>query len=224
MSRVLVVSIHPDDETFGCGGTLLKHKANQDEVYWLNITGGDETHPYGFTSEVLMKRESQIEHVNQLYNFDGFQNLSMPTQMLDTLSIMDIVNSIDKVIKEIQPDQLYLPNRSDAHSDHRIGFSALYSCTKSFRKPYIKKIMMYETLSETEFAPALHENFFNPNMYVDISQYFEKKLQIMEVYDTEIMPDPYPRSFHAMRGLNAYRGSRIGKMYAEAFVILYEEL
>ena len=36
--RVLVVAGHPDDEALGCGGTLLKHKKDGDEIFWLIIT------------------------------------------------------------------------------------------------------------------------------------------------------------------------------------------
>ena len=27
MKKILVLAVHPDDETLGCGGTLLKYKA-----------------------------------------------------------------------------------------------------------------------------------------------------------------------------------------------------
>ena len=37
MSKVLVIAPHPDDETLGCGGTLFRHKANGDEIYWLIV-------------------------------------------------------------------------------------------------------------------------------------------------------------------------------------------
>ena len=37
-NKVLVIAVHPDDETLGCGGTLLKHKANGDDIYWLIVT------------------------------------------------------------------------------------------------------------------------------------------------------------------------------------------
>lgn len=30
--KILVISPHPDDETLGCGGTILKHKDGLDEV------------------------------------------------------------------------------------------------------------------------------------------------------------------------------------------------
>lgn len=37
MIKVLVISPHPDDETLGCGGTILKDKDLGDETYWLTI-------------------------------------------------------------------------------------------------------------------------------------------------------------------------------------------
>ena len=81
---------------------------------------------------------------------------------------------------------------------------------------------MYETLSETEFAPALLENAFIPNTFVDITDYIDKKIEIMKLYDTEIMPDPLPRSVHAIKGLAAFRGSRIGVRFAEAFMCIFQ--
>jgi LmbE family N-acetylglucosaminyl deacetylase len=39
MRKVLVISVHPDDETIGAGGTLLKHKNLGDKIFWVNITG-----------------------------------------------------------------------------------------------------------------------------------------------------------------------------------------
>jgi len=36
--KILVIAPHPDDETLGCGGTILKHKDLRDQIYWLIIT------------------------------------------------------------------------------------------------------------------------------------------------------------------------------------------
>jgi len=38
MEQVLAIAVHPDDETLGCGGTLLKHKAGGDRINWLILT------------------------------------------------------------------------------------------------------------------------------------------------------------------------------------------
>jgi N-acetylglucosamine malate deacetylase 1 len=224
MKNVLVVSVHPDDETIGCGGTILKHKEKGDKINWLIITGPTKNHPYDFSEELIVNRQNEIGLVGLKYNFDKVFNLGLPTQLLDEIDFREIVGSIDKVVNQIKPEIIYLINRSDVHSDHRVAFQAVYVCTKNFRKPFIEKILMYETLSETEFSPALLENVFIPNVFVDISAYIDKKLEIMSVYKSEVMPDNLPRSYNAIKALAAYRGSRIGVNYAEAFMLLFEKL
>jgi len=221
---VLVVSAHPDDETIGCGGAILNHVAQGDSVFWLNVTGVSDHHPHGFTKEFIKGRSQLILRVAEEYGFTRSYNLQLPTMMLDTIPLYDLVKKIDRVVSEIEPNTIYLPNRSDVHSDHRVVFQAAYACTKNFRKPYIREIFMYETLSETEFAPAVPESMFTPNTYVDITDYMARKLEIVRMYDTELMPDPMPRSEYAIKSLAGYRGSRIGVRYAEAFQSIYRVL
>jgi len=38
MTNILVIAPHPDDETLGVGGTILRHKFQNDRVAWLIIT------------------------------------------------------------------------------------------------------------------------------------------------------------------------------------------
>jgi LmbE family N-acetylglucosaminyl deacetylase len=223
MHKVLFISVHPDDETFGCGGTILRFINEGKEVYWLNITGISVEHPFGFSKEHVDFESRLVDKVGRMYGFKQVYNLKLPTMMLDTLPYSTLISKIDAVITEVKPDTLFLPNRSDVHSDHQVSFQASYACTKSFRKPYISSIFMYETLSETEFAPALSENSFIPNFYIDISDYWDKKIHMIRQYESEIMPDPLPRSFHAVMGIAAYRGSRIGAMYAEAHMLIYRK-
>lgn len=223
MKKVLFVAVHPDDETIGCGGTILKHKEKGDKIYWLIITGPTENHPYGFSAELIEQRENEIKLVARKYSFEDVFNLSFPTQLLDGINLRELVVKIDEVIKTIQPDIIYLINRSDIHSDHRVAFQAVYACTKNFRHPYIKRILMYEALSETEFAPALPENAFTPNVFIDVTEFMEKKLDIMSLYKSENMPENMPRSLQTIKALGVYRGSRICVKYAEAFMLLFEK-
>ena len=81
---------------------------------------------------------------------------------------------------------------------------------------------MMETLSETEFAPALIESAFIPNVFIDISDYIDKKIEIMKIYKGELMPSPLPRSINTIKSLAAFRGSSISANYAEAFMLLKE--
>ncbi len=217
-NKVLIIAVHPDDETLGCGGTLLKHKANGDEIHWLICTTIDKSHSYYET------REKEIEKVSNLYGFDSVHNLRLKTMQVDEYSLSELVGKISKVINEVKPNIIYLPFKGDVHSDHRKIFEASFSCTKTFRYPFIKKIYMIETLSETEFAPSSVTDSFIPNVFVDISDFMDKKLEIMRVFESEISPHPFPRNEINIKALATFRGATCACEYAESFVLLKEIL
>ncbi len=216
MNKVLIIAVHPDDETLGSGGTLLKYKANGDEVHWLICTQVD------IKNDFYTTREGEIQKVHDLYKFDTVTNLQLKTMQVDEYSMSELIGKISKVINEIKPNIIYLPFKGDVHSDHRKIFEASYSCTKSFRYPFIKKIYMMETLSETEFAPSTKEDSFIPNVFVDISDFMDKKIEIMKVYESEIAEHPFPRSERNLRALATLRGATAGCAYAESFMLLKE--
>lgn len=218
MKKVIVVSAHPDDETLGAGGTLLKHFANGDEVYWLIITNVFEHQ--GFSKERVESRQAEIKAVSEAFGFKKVYNLNYPTMSLSSASLLKMVPEISKIFLEVEPNIVYCLNRSDAHSDHRVTFDAVMACTKSFRYPFIEKVLMYECLSETEFAPALSERAFVPNYFVDISPYFEKKVEIMKLFESELGNHPFPRSIQNIEALAIFRGATAGVKYAEAFQLL----
>ena len=217
-NKVLVVAVHPDDETLGCGGTLLKHKESTDEIHWLICTTIDKSHSY------YEKRAKEIKEVSDAYKFDSVHNLRLKTMRVDEYSMSELIVKISKIINEVQPNIIYLPFKGDVHSDHRAIFEASYSCTKSFRYPFVKKIYMIETLSETEFAPSTKEDSFIPNTFVDISKHMNKKIDIMKIFESEIENHPFPRSERNLEALATLRGATSGVEYAESFVLLKEIL
>lgn len=218
MKKVLVIAPHPDDETLGCGGTILKHRKNKDEVNWCIITlgnkdmGHDENH-MNLWKNIILKTQKQ-------FGIKRVFKLGYPTGGLDQVPLFKLVNSIKNVIKKTNPETVYINFSHDIHSDHQIVFNAVMSSVKSFNFPKIKRILMYETISETEFAANLENKSFNPNYFIDISPYLEKKLSIFKNYKTEIMKENLPRSISNIKALAKFRGSRIGKKYAEAFVLV----
>lgn len=218
MSKVIIISAHPDDETLGAGGTLLKHKNQGDEINWLIVTDVFENE--GFSKERVLSRKLEIEIVSRHFSFNNVYKLGYPTMKLNDTVLFELVNKISSIFQELKPEIIYVMNRSDAHSDHRIVFDAVMSCTKSFRYPYVKKVLMYECLSETEFAPILPERVYQPNYFVDISDFIEKKIEIMKIFNSELGEHPFPRSIKNIEALATYRGATVGVKYAESFQII----
>ncbi len=212
---ILVLAVHPDDETLGAGGTLLKHRKNGDHIHWLIATQVEDKN-----SENFKTRQKEIEIVSDLYNFDSVHYLGLSTMRVDEYSMKYLVDKISKVIQKIEPSVLYLPFKHDIHSDHRKIFDAAFSCSKSFRYPYLKTIYMMEILSETEFAPSSQENAFIPNVFVDITQFIDEKIKIMQIFKNEIEDHPFPRSIKNIEALATFRGAIAGCKYAESFMLL----
>ena len=215
MKNILVIAPHADDETLGCGGTLLRHAENGDKLFWLIATIPED-------KEKRMLMEQSVKKVSEAYNFDSVIQLELTETRIDLVPHAVIIKKISDAINANKPDIILLPNRTDVHSDHRIIFDLAYSCTKNFRFPFVKKLLMYETLSETEFSPSIDSLAFIPNTFVDVTLFVNRKIEIMEMYSSEIMQPPYPRSAPVIEALARYRGSRIGVAFAEAFVLLYE--
>ena len=218
MKKIIVISAHPDDETLGAGGTLLRHARQGDEIYWLIITNIFTSN--GFSESKVAERQEEIKLVAEKFGFKKTFNLNYPTMSLSGSELVTMIPQISSVFSEVEPEIIYTLNRSDAHSDHRVIFDATMACTKSFRYPYIKRVLMYECISETEFAPALTEKVFIPNYFVDVSDYLDEKLEIMKVFASELQPHPFPRSLENIKALAHFRGASVGVNYAEAFQLL----
>lgn len=223
---ILIISVHPDDETLGAGGTILKHLAMGDEVHCVFCTNISESE--GFDAKVVQKRQEEIQAVSKAYSFSITHLLDLKTMQLDTYARSFLVSKFSEIFQSIKPNILYLPFAYDIHSDHRMIFESAFACSKSFRYPFIERILMMETLSETDFAPSLPSQSFIPNVFVDISDFIEKKCEIMSIYKSEIAPPPFPRSLENIKALALLRGSTMGgersPTYAESFMLLKENI
>lgn len=220
MSKVMVIAPHPDDETLGCGGSLLKHKQAGDEIIWVIVTSINEE--LGFSPDRIAQRQDEIKSVGECYGFSEVIQLNFPTTQLDQVSSSALVSSMGRVISRLQPEIIYLPYRGDVHTDHKYVFDAAVSCTKWFRYPSIKRVLVYETLSETEFGINPDINAFRPNSFVNISEYLERKIEILNIFKSEMSDFPFPRSNMAVDSLAKLRGATAGFYAAEAFMLLKE--
>ncbi len=214
--KIMVVSPHPDDETLGAGGTLIKMKKLGHDIYWLNVT--DVSEDLGWDKTFVSKRRGQIEKIKNHYCFSEFFNLSFTPAKLSMIEENDLISVIKGIFDKVEPHWIIIPGNYDAHSDHRVVYNSCMAAAKSFRSPYIKRITTMEIVSETDCG--FQNEKFEPNMYVDITDEIENKIKAMEYYDTELQKEPFPRSVRNIRAVAAVRGAACGCDYAEAFQIL----
>ena len=219
--RVLTISAHPDDETLGCGGTLLKHAAQGDELHWLIAT---VCHEPQWSAELIARKACEVERVAEAYGMKKFYKLGFPNARLDTVAVSDLMAPIADVIADVRPELVYLLHGGDIHTDHYMLFTASMSVLKPFymKKRGIRRVVCYETLSSTDAAPPRWDRAFVPSIYCDITPHIDRKIQIMELYESEIHADPMPRGASAIRALARFRGTTISTEYAEAFTLVRE--
>ena len=216
----LIVGPHPDDELLGCGGTLLKRVAQGGTVGWILMTA--MSIEKGWNKQQVETRDVEIEQVRQGLGIsvDHLFKLNLPATELDQFSKSSLITSMAEVFKKFEPNEIFLPHPGDIHSDHRITFDIASACTKWFRFPSIKRVMTYETLSETDFGFDQVTSSFNPNLFVDITDYLDKKIDLLSLYKSEVKAHPFPRSLAAVRAQAVLRGAQRGVNAAEAFALL----
>ena len=106
-NKVLAIAVHPDDETLGCGGALLKHKANGDEIHWLIATDIKESE--GFEKTTVEKREEEINKIKELFGFSSVNRLGLSTTKIDEYGMSDLISKISSIINKVKPNIIYLP-------------------------------------------------------------------------------------------------------------------
>jgi LmbE family N-acetylglucosaminyl deacetylase len=214
--RVLAVAAHPDDEHLGLGATLARHVESGDEVTALVVSeGASSRYEPGaeYALQAAGKRAAAVLGLREV-RFLGF-----PDQRLDTVPLIEITQSIEKVIDEVRPTILYTHHWGDMNRDHRIVGEAVMVGARPIGESFPRTVLLFETPSSTEWAPPDPTSSFSPNHFVDVTRTIDKKLAAMACYESEVRPAPHPRSLEALRARAAYWGQIITRPYAEAFVV-----
>ena|SRR5438552_3158138 len=197
MKKILAIGPHPDDIELGCFGCMAKLSNEGNEIHFLVLTKGEGGTLEGdrvqeaVQSSELIKAKLYIENLRDRYISDG----------LETISV------IEKYIKDIQPEMVFIPTGNDTHQDHRATFYASLVACRS-----VNELYAYET-------PSTSRNFV-PNFFVDISYYIDLKIQAVKIHSSQggkgYMAD------RAVRGLAEYRAFDIllNDKYVEGFDII----
>lgn len=216
--KTLIIAPHADDELLGCGGMLLRRRAEGIVVGWLLVTAMSPS-----SAAKAKERQHEVEQVRDGLGIlpEHLYELGLPTTQLDQIPTRDLVGRISEVFAKFEPEEVLVPHAHDIHSDHRIVFDAVAACTKWFRYPSVKRVLAYETISETDFI-LKPEGLFNPNFFVDVTTFIDRKIALMGIYHSELGEHPFPRSESNLRALAQLRGAQSGFGSAEAFQLLRE--
>lgn len=223
MSTILVVAAHPDDEILGVGATVASRVAAGDTAYAVILGEGQ-------TSRAERREDMAADVIEELhkdtlaaakqvgYTEVFFENV--PDNRFDRMDLLDVVKKVEKLVRQIQPDIIYTHHKGDLNIDHRITYQAVLTATRPMENCPVREIYTFETLSSTEWNFAYGENQFQPDVFVDVAKTFDKKLDAMREYRTELCEFPHPRSLKALEVTAQKWGTVVGKAYVEPFELV----
>lgn len=223
--NILVFAPHPDDEVLGCGGVIAKHHANGDSVYVCIATCG---HPPIFNDD-LMKTNGwphtlypEIKKAHDILGVKETFYLDCPAADMESVKRFDLNGRLIELIQKLEPDTIYTPHFGDMQKDHTVLAESIMVAVRPKYKSRVRRVLAYETLSETEWNIPHSKNTFIPNVFVDVEDFIETKLKAMSCYESQLSAFPDPRSLEAVDALAKLRGSTMGSKAAEAFMLIRE--
>ncbi|MCI9422056.1 PIG-L family deacetylase [Lachnospiraceae bacterium WCA-9-b2] len=217
--NVLVIAPHPDDEILGTGGTIAKRAAQGHDVYVCIVTKGCE--PL-FHEKYVEKGRSECRKADEYLGVKETIFLDFPAVMLEEVPRYELNDGILGVIQRIKPEEVYVPHRGDMQIDHKIVVDAAMVALRPKYSHKVKRIYAYETLSETGWDIPNVMNEFIPTVYEDISDTINKKIEAMNIFQSQLASFPNARSIGAIEALARFRGSTVTLEAAEAFGIVRE--
>jgi len=218
--KVLIVSPHPDDEVLGVGGTLARLANEGNDITVAIVTKGWE--PLFPKSQVEQVR-LEAHAANKVLGVKSLRFMDLPVTKLNTIPKHQLNEEFENLIKQEEPELVFLPFCGDRHEDHRQVFNAcMVALRPEVNHKCVKQILCYETVSETHWSVAYVESCFEPQLWVDISNHLSTKLNAMRSYGSQLRQEPDARSLEAISSLAKWRGSMVGMSAAECFVVVRE--
>jgi LmbE family N-acetylglucosaminyl deacetylase len=222
-STVLVIAAHADDEVLGCGGTIAKHVAKGDAVQLVLMADGVSSRTGGKDSrsvrDELTRRNAAADRAHAILRIEKVYRLGLPDNRMDSVPLLDVVQSLEAVITRSAPDIIYTHHFGDLNVDHRITHQAVVTACRPVPDGGVRELLTFEVPSSTEWAsPSVAP--FKPNTFVDITEYLSLKMQALDAYKMEMRPTPHSRSLEHLDCLARHRGNCVGVQAAEAFEVI----
>ncbi|MDA3969391.1 UDP-4-amino-4,6-dideoxy-N-acetyl-beta-L-altrosamine N-acetyltransferase [Helicobacter ibis] len=217
---ILIVVAHPDDEVLGCFGTIARMIKEGHRAYTLVLGEGKSSRAVkrsDITQESYDILDDEFYKANKSIGISEVFRERFPDNAFDSVPLLEIIKSIEKIKQKTKPDIIFTHYESDLNIDHKITFQAVLTATRPMRDECVREIYSFEVLSSTEWK---YPHSFSPNVFFDISDTLELKINAMNLYKSELCEYPHPRSLTGIE-LNAkYRGLQVGLSSVESFMLI----
>ena len=214
----LSITAHPDDEILGFGGSTAVLTSCGHQVHNLILSGEVKVRRYRPDSNVL---NANTNRAQQIVGAETPILGPFPNIQFNTVSHLELVQFIEKVIEEIQPDVVITHHPYDLNNDHYHTSKASQAAVRLFqRKPLkpLKAFYFMEVPSSTDWAFPVDGQQFRPDTFIEIGEEgLRKKIEALYAYEGVMRPYPHPRSDDAIRALAVLRGSQVGRNLCEGF-------
>lgn len=211
VSSALVVSPHPDDETFGCGGALAFLTQAGSVVHVAFLTDGAASHPGHPSvapSEIAAMREAEARMATGLLGVEG-ANLAFLGERDGELAHLDrqrtasILEKIAALLAKTSADTVILPCRRDGSTEHDAAFIlAIQAVASTGLRPRILEFPVWSWWNPTLLLGPL---FGSRKVWrVDLSEAGSAKARAVSACNSQTHPIPpdlspaLPEGFAAM--------------------------
>jgi LmbE family N-acetylglucosaminyl deacetylase len=222
--KILIVAAHPDDEVLGCGGSMAKSTRDGQEVHVLILAEGatsrDKQRDRTSRTEELSLLAKSAKRATDILGVESVELLDYPDNRMDSVDLLDLVKPVEEIIAKLKPEVVMTHHAGDLNIDHQITHQAVITACRPQPGHSVKRILVFEVPSATEWQSPTVGNSFVPNWFEDISKTLDLKIKALKVYESEMRKWPHARSLKAVEHLARWRGATIGTEAAEAFMLI----
>lgn len=230
--RLLVISPHADDETYGCAGTIARIKSLGGEVYVVLASVGDLLHFAGADDRETRKfvsydtRLREFETVMKYLKVDDWDVLFTDREThlaLDTIPRKSLVRRLEYdgklSIANVEPTMVMIPAIS-YNQDHEALFRACLTATRPGvpeKRLTVPWVLAYDN---TSLFWALENERFHPTVYIDISSFLTVKVEALRMHASQVRHELYHGSPESLALATQLRGREVSIAAAEGFRLL----
>lgn len=218
MKTVLVISCHPDDMEIDCAGTLLKCKERGDRVVVCHLCNGNMGHMVIMPDELAEIRAKEAERGSAI---GGFEIIHGGFNDLDIYDNKESRDRVVKIIRDVKPDFIITHYPEDYMPDHnttsKLVFDASFAASVPHYEPQLGTPCELVPIYYMATASGVG---FTPTEYVDITDYIDKKLEMVECHASQVvwLKDHNDVDLpEKVRAVNRNLGIQCGRQYAEGF-------